>query len=195
MVVAGTFPDIDLTVNGPQLRVIVKVYRESSLNILLSLKGQDHLGEAGEVWLQENLQLEWTNTYNIAYNRLCVNEKTTDRWDSWGMDWDSAETGAYNYDGPRVVGDYYWIGGVHDLGPFYSGLIAAFVLYLKTYLGSLPLEIRTSPDKLTWSSWSPFTLGFVTSRYFQVRGTVILTDPYGFVLYYDVLNYIATPIL
>lgn len=194
MVVASTFPDIELTTDGPQLTVKVKIYRESSLDILVSFTGTDHLGDVNEMWLGENIQQEWQNRYDVTYNKLCANGKTSNRWDAWNMSWEEAIAGSYSYDNPVAVEDYYFVASIIDFGPYYSGLIITSILHFDEYLGYFITEIRTSPDAVNWTSWNSFTIGFVADRFIQIRGVVTALDPNSSMLYYDSSVFIAVPL-
>lgn len=154
-------------------------------------------------WLSENISAEWENIYDKTYNRRVYDGKTYHRWDTFTLSWDEASQTVYGWDNPKGIyapdvstdlvpyEDLDWQIPTIDLG---AVLKVMFIYYEKMFhtQGIFAfVEQRYSNDGITWTDWTLYQAGFITTRYIQLRGKIRGYRPYaiwGYGRYYDALS-------
>ena len=182
----STFPDIDL-IDDLNLKISVKVY--TGVTPYWIHDDTSRLGSIGEVGLDENIQKIWYNAYSTKYNSQCLSAKSSNRFDTWEMDWDTVEEEEYEWDFPIEVGCYSWYDTEDtyiDVGSILTDVVLIYSQQAIKAAGAIEyMETSTSVDGITWSDWQIYYPTITTFRYVKTRGYVVTASQYAGYLYYN----------
>ncbi len=187
---------IDTSDNYSQnaISVTLVITRRPGINAIWTSNDVFGLGIPDQLFLDEKFQVSWENLYDNSYFRQIVEKKTINKWDTWDMDWESAESGEYEWDWPKDTASvetpiyYYWITKVIDMGSIYADVMHSFSIAWKVDKDIISVvEMRSSEDGSTWTNWEIYTPGFIIARYTQFRGTITSINAYSISKYFDSL--------
>ena len=187
-IVFSTFPDINIT---PIDKLVILVTVLTGISYVdWEFAGGDRVGREHELYLDEKIAKEYHNLYDRRYNRLCLTAKSMNRWDTWDMDWETAEKNQFEWDYPKQPGVYNWYNLTlyFDAGTIKENNVILYSQIAKEvrspYLGYFA-TIRTSLDgKFTtpFEVYEPLSRKY---RYFQMGGTFYVMEFYPTYIYYN----------